>query len=305
MAFANTCLDLIGANPRQLQSVSIGQGTEETVRIKLFDNRTNSVVNLAELGVGTTESSSTNPGDSLELISSSWVDVDTGNKHGVEIVIKDMPNGQYYRAKMADVASQEDAEQGIVTFTANKAFSFNAGVFLAMAVVWNHGTAIRLYPFYFNVNPNLKYYNPAGPLTVYEVRMAIRDTCPEANFLIDSVEFTDIEIHYAITRPIDYWNEVPPPIRKFTYQTFPFRYHWTEAVIGELLIMAATWLRRNDLDYSAGGVSVADTKKWPDYMRMGQERLTAWKKFVHDKKIEINIEGGYGTLTGWRALPYR
>jgi hypothetical protein len=64
--------------------------------------------------------------------------------------------------------------------------------------------------------------------------------------------------------------------------------------------MVATWMRRNDLDYQAAGLTVADTKKWPDYMKMGEDRQNKWKEFVKHKKIEINIEGGYMYLGGYR-----
>lgn len=65
------------------------------------------------------------------------------------------------------------------------------------------------------------------------------------------------------------------------------------------------WLRRNDLDYTAAGLSIADTKKWPDYAKMGQERWGVWTDFVKHKKIEINLDGAYGSLGGYRHAPYR
>jgi len=64
-------------------------------------------------------------------------------------------------------------------------------------------------------------------------------------------------------------------------------------------------MRRNDLDYQAAGLQVADTKKWPDYWKMGQERRQRWEFFVKNKKMEINLSNAYATELGYRSAPYR
>jgi hypothetical protein len=69
--------------------------------------------------------------------------------------------------------------------------------------------------------------------------------------------------------------------------------------------MAALGMRRNDLDYSAAGLQIMDTKKWPDYHKLGTEKIENWKKYVEEKKKSLNAEGAYGTLTGYRGNPYR
>jgi hypothetical protein len=224
----------------------------------------------------------------------------------VEIVTKARPEDPYpWFEKMTETPTEANARLGLVTLTVTGDESCRVGIWAAMALIWEHGVLRKLFPFYYEVIPNLAAYNPGGTITLPEIRLAIRDVCPEMNFLLDAKEYDEHELMWAIRRPIEYWNEVPPPVRVFSMEDFPFRYHWLEASVGELMRMVATWMRRNDLDYSAAGLTVADTKKWPDYMKMGMDRLNEYKTFVKQKKIEINIQGGFQQIGGWRTTPVR
>ena len=222
-------------------------------------------------------------------------------KHGVEIVSKEMPNSSMILfKKMAHVRSEEEARHGIVHLDIDRRESGKPGSFCTMAIVWEHGTRRFNMPFYFVITPAYDEFVPSGgPITIAEIRLWMRDKEPSDNFLLDSVEFHDSEIVAAIRSPIDYWNEVPPPLQEVTYSNFPFRFHWIEASTGLLLRMAALWMRRNDLDYSAAGVSVQDTKKWPDYLKMYEERWGRYEQWVRAKKMEINISQSYVTLGGF------
>jgi hypothetical protein len=309
MAFANDCLDTIGVCPNAVPVVQAGQCTESCQELKLVDPRSGVPIDLTQFHIG--GDSSESPADecpvpsmSSSSFSSSSSSSEGELKHGVEIIAKELPNSSTALfAIMAEIDPAKAAE-GIIRIPITAAESAYAGVWCAMAIIWQHGVQRRLFPFYFDVTPNLRAYNPSGPITMAEVRMAVRDVCPEMNFLLDAVEFKDEEIAWAIRRPIDYWNEIPPPIGLYSPVNFPYRYHWMEAVIGELLRMVAHWLRRNDLDYSAAGLTVRDTSKWPDYMKMGQERLQAWQVFVKNKKIEKNIAGGFASLGGYYPGSY-
>lgn len=135
-----------------------------------------------------------------------------------------------------------------------------------------------------------------GPPSIAEVRLHLRDSSPAESYLLDNLMFDDAEIALAISRPVMYWNEVPPPIGQFTTQTFPFRYHWLEGICANLFMMVAEQFRRNQLDYSAAGVSVNDQNKEVNYERAGQMRWQAYKDWVRAKKAEINLEGGYGEV---------
>jgi hypothetical protein len=299
MAFANDCLDHLGACLNELKVLSVGQGTVDSVYFQLVDVKTGTPVDLTQYGLGATSSSSS----CSENSSTSTIECPT---NGVMITIKEMEWSHLpMHQGMAEIVSDQDAAQGIVKINFDATATSYAGIWVGTATIYEMGVRKKIYPFYYEVMPNLEFKNDPGPLTMFEVRLAVRDTCPEINFLIDTVDFKEHEIAWAMRRPIDYWNEVPPPIGEFTAVTFPYRYHWLEATVGQLLILVAHWMRRNDLDYNAGGVSVADTKKWPDYLKMGQERWKAYQDFVKQKKIEINILGAFADLGGYRFNPQR
>ncbi len=306
MAFANDCLDAIGTPPNRLKVVSVGQCCEEVVALQLIHPMTSEVINLTDYNLGPTASSSSSSSESLLPC---WkcdnTNPDGSLKNGVEIIVKETPKSSLHMELFATIDSEDDAQNGIIHFTVNKVLSAAPGIFLGMAMVWQAGKLRRQYPFYFEVTPNLAQYNPSGPITIFEVRMAMRDISPESNFLLDATEFSNEEIAWAIQRPIDYWNEALPPVCPYTPQNFPFRHNWLNATCAELLKMCALWLRRNDLDYSAAGLSIADTKKWPEYYKISLQMQEDWKKWVQNKKISINIAGGFATVTGWVYESYR
>lgn len=150
--------------------------------------------------------------------------------------------------------------------------------------------------FYLTIGRGMSATSQLGPPTMAEIRLQLRDSSPLENFLIDTFKFDDAEIAAAIGRPIEYWNEVPPPVRRYTTQNFPFRYHWLEAIIGNLFLMTAEHQRANTLEYQAGGISVNDMSKERNYEIAGQTRWQAWKDFVRAKKAEINLAGCYGGI---------
>lgn len=137
-----------------------------------------------------------------------------------------------------------------------------------------------------------------GPPSIAEVRLHLRDSNPGESFLLDRLMFDDAEIALAITRPVQYWNEVPPPLdRMYTTQTFPFRYHWLEGICANLFLMVAEQFRRNQFNYSAGGLSVDDQNKEGAYERAGQTRWQAYREWVRATKASINLESCYGEVS--------
>jgi hypothetical protein len=60
--------------------------------------------------------------------------------------------------------------------------------------------------------------------------------------------------------------------------------------------MVAEQYRRNQLNYSAAGLSVDDQNKEGSYEQAGQIRWQAYREWVRSKKAEINLESGYGEI---------
>lgn len=137
--------------------------------------------------------------------------------------------------------------------------------------------------------------NLQGPLTLNEIRLSLRDTIQE-NDLHEDFEFSDAEIITCIMRPLQEWNEQPPSVATFTARDFPFRHHWLLAVTGYLLRIAAHWYRRNKLQATHGGIQVDDKNKDQAYLEAAQLLLEEWRKFIRQKKIEINIQLASGVV---------
>ena len=137
---------------------------------------------------------------------------------------------------------------------------------------------------------------PGGPPSMAEIRLHLRDSAPGESYLLDHLMFDDAEIALAITRPIQYWNETPPPIDTFTTQNFPFRYHWLEGICANLFFMVAEQFRRNQLSYNAAGIALDDQNKEPNYERAGQTRWQTYREWVRAQKAAINLEGAYGEV---------
>lgn len=310
MAFSNDCLDVAGVCPDNIPSLCANQSIEEKLTLKLYDSCSRKPIDLTvyDIPPGSASSSSSSPSSSVSSSFSSSSSSGTELKHGVEIITKEMPQLSPYWSVMADTPTTEEAKEGIIHFTPSEAMVEKPGIFTGMALVWDRGVAKKQWPFYFDIQPRLdvwNIWNPGWPITVPEIRIAIRDTCPEVNFLIDKVEFDTHEIIWAIKQPVDKWNESRPPVGTYTYADFPYRYHWRLGAVSELLRMAAIWMRRNDLDYSAGGLQIMDTKKWPDYLRMSDTMGKEYDSWMLETKKAINLGEAYASLGGYRNAPYR
>lgn len=135
----------------------------------------------------------------------------------------------------------------------------------------------------------------AGPLTLNEVRMKMRDFLGANDPGV--VEFTTEDILQAIQMPIMEWNEALPPIRPLmTASTFPFRFNWMQAVCGYLLQTAAHWARRNRFRGSVAGITDESRNFDESYDRVSMTLLEQWRQFITMKKMSINASNGFGSL---------
>jgi hypothetical protein len=139
-----------------------------------------------------------------------------------------------------------------------------------------------------------------GSLTIGEIRNHLRDYAAE-NSLLGEVEFTDDEILDAIGWPVRQWNETPPPIGTFSCNNFPFRFHWRNAVVGQLLKTAAHSYLRNKLQTASGGLSVDDKNKNAEYLQFAMLYEQEWKEFIKHKKAQINAGMFMGSIGGMRT----
>lgn len=135
-----------------------------------------------------------------------------------------------------------------------------------------------------------------GPLSFAEIRLALRDSGAVENRLLQTVRFSDEELILAMSRPVMYWNEIPPDVGQFDARTFPFRYHWLQGTIGYLMMMLSEYQRANQLEYSAGGLSVRDQSAFMTYAQAAELYISQYKTFVRQKKAQINMNSGFGSV---------
>ena len=179
-----------------------------------------------------------------------------------------------------------------------------AGIWISAISLYDaDGAVIGEWPSYTAVRKGINHTKRDNtPLGLSEVRLALRDTCPEFNTLLLDVQFSDTEIAFAMTRPVDEWNESVPDVGHYTYATFQWRENWLKATMGHLLQTAAYWYARNKLPYTAGGVAINDMDKDNPYLTLSAQLKSEWKDWMTRKKVEINASFCYGSV---RARAFR
>lgn len=209
---------------------------------------------------------------------------------------KELPSDPLpYFAKTATVL---DATAGLISFTFVPGDLRWAGVFWAGVIAKNSSNQnVADWSLWVEVRKGINHQERINtPISIAEIRLVLRDASPEANELLLTYEFSDTEIAFAITRPIEQWNEIPPPVMLYTPATFPFREHWRKAAAGILLRSAAIQYARNDLQYQAGGMSVQDKDKLNQYEKLGQTYQEEWIRFCETKKYQMNMEKAFFSL---------
>lgn len=207
-----------------------------------------------------------------------------------------------------------DAAGGQITFTMPAGYSEHPGVYWGnVAVFGSSGRLIQTKPFQMIINRSLfgttlRY----GPPTVAEIRLHLRDSHAVENTLLDNVQWSNDEIAHAIEQPVLYWNEAQPPINVYyTTASYPYRFHWLEAIVSLLLRIASYWYMRNSMPYSSAGVQVDDLNKAAEYKKVSDELWERYTNWVLRKKVQLNADsciqspwneyipgyGGYGW--GW------
>jgi hypothetical protein len=138
--------------------------------------------------------------------------------------------------------------------------------------------------------------DPTGIPTLAEIRMRLRDS-PQDNELLNDFAWDNAEIAQALQEPIDFWNaELPDVGIYYTSQNWPpqFRHWWIRGTIAALFRVAAEHQRRNQLDYSAGGLQVQDSNRSQDYMQAAELIWNDFKAWVRSRKIVMNQELCWG-----------
>lgn len=171
-----------------------------------------------------------------------------------------------------------------------------AGVFyLEWRLKRPDGHAVLVNQGYMLVNRSITSQQATAPPTIQELRLSIRDSGPEDNYLLDRIEYDLAEVAIAMVQAVRTWNETMSFVNvRYNTTTFPYQRQWMFAIVGELFLLAADNYDRNLQEYSAGGTSMRDKDKGPKYREKGVELLQSYKSFVTQRKAQLNLEQGYG-----------
>jgi hypothetical protein len=213
--------------------------------------------------------------------------------------------GQHIKELEKELVIYGDPEDGQVLIDIEPCDICLPGQYLAQVVLILDQEIRFSFPMYLEATPSLSW-TYSGPLTIAEIRLWTRDHDPHFNDLLDEVEYKDAEVVAAIRRGVDLWNSTPPVLRAHTYgpSTFPqqYRSQWIDVTIGFLKSIAADWYDRNNLAYSADGVSINDRNKGPIYRQDAQIKIAEYKNWLKDIKTALNMDGAWGRR-GYRSLP--
>lgn len=194
-------------------------------------------------------------------------------------------------------------DDGIVTthFTPNE-LDYNNGVWFAEYLTYQGDDLVGDYRAYLCIRKGMEgSTNGPDAITAMDVRLAVMDTSPEANQLLDDLEFSDMMIYHAVERAINEWNETPPGLeKKYDATNFPFKEALIKGAVGFLMQEVSYRYNRNRMQYNAAGLQLDTNDKGPAYIAMAQAARLEWKNFVAAKKTELNMSECFGTFD----LPY-
>jgi hypothetical protein len=267
----------------RMRAITITQGQTATIDWQMI-NRDGVPVDLSACEIST-------PENTVKVVLQLKEQIALGNQNPVnrlDVTVVDAPTGKvsvFLPKNMVGIPGIYYAEMALVNIeTGNEDYP---------AVIFSN-------TFYLIINRSTfsSYGKAGGPPSIAEVRLHLRDSSPNESFLLENLMFDDAEIALAIGRPVQYWNEIPPPLDPvYNTQTFPYRYHWLEGICANLFMMVAEQYRRNQLSYQAGGMAVDDQNKEANYERAGQTRWQVYREWVRATKAAINLEGCYGEVT--------
>lgn len=191
-----------------------------------------------------------------------------------------------------------DADAGTISVPVTTTDVPTPGIYLGEFTVYDASdNVLRRFRCYVEITGAYTETQTIAPLTIAEIRAAIRDRCGEDNPLLEMTEFSDGEIIMAMRRPVDWWNEtVPAGVDAYSYSAFPWRYHYLDAVVAELLKTAAYNLIRNRLPLKGGGV-VSDPKaRGETYLALAKDLQAQWKDWAVNKIAALNLAQFTGSV---------
>lgn len=189
---------------------------------------------------------------------------------------------------------------GVVSFTLGPdQVNERDGVWYAEVMCYEGDTLRQTYRAYLCIRKGMTGSTSARhTITPMDVRMAVMDTSPELNSLLDDLEFSDAMILHAVERCLDEWEETPPRLSKrYTAANFPFREHLIKGTVGYIMQAAMYRYMRNHMRYSAAGITLDKNDKGQIYLQLSQVARMEWKNFIASMKTSMNMDECMGVVS--------
>lgn len=281
------------------QAISVKQGQKATIKWVMQDKDGNPV-DLGDCATTCPAPASSSSSSSASSESSESSVAPAPTCHTVKLRIRESLSLGNSSIGDCEIAGRvTDPSTGCVEFDLTTVTTAASGIFLGEAAMCDDAGDM-LFSNIFYITIERGQFGAAnqlgGPPNLAEIRLHLRDNAAADNFLLDRIDFDEAEIALAITRPVMYWNDVPPPIGHHTTKTFPYRWAWLEGIAANLFMIAAESYRRNDLKYQAAGLSIADKDKWNQYENVARARWMEYQQWVKQTKLSLNLDMGFSSL---------
>lgn len=194
-------------------------------------------------------------------------------------------------------ATEVDATEGSFSFRVPAAGTTNPGMYLFEASLYNASDVLVMANAgYMEITPSIAYQQGIQPLSVSQIRRALRDAHPRNNRILEECEFSLAEILDTIDIVVQEYNSTGQPITTYSASNFPHPVQLMWGVIANLLDMAAIWYARNDLKVAADGLDADDMGKAKIYVALALQYRKRWTNWAVMHKRNINIRNGWGTV---------
>lgn len=134
-----------------------------------------------------------------------------------------------------------------------------------------------------------KHNDTKQPLTIAQVRMQLYDTCAHVNPLLDDVEFSDVQIVWAINKAVQDWNQMPPDLGQYTAANFPYPSHLCTGAVYHLLKSASFRYVRNQMRHNNANLTLDDNDKGTAYAQLAGQEGQKWDNWCTTKKTQLNM----------------
>lgn len=137
------------------------------------------------------------------------------------------------------------------------------------------------------------------------LRLFLNDT-PELNRLIRKQESDDTRLDLALALAVDDFNITTPLLGYYQVANFPSLYMLIYGATIQVLRSAGLMQSRNELTYSAGGVSVRIFDKTANYQSWIAQFVAEYERKKQNYKIALNIDAalGSGVASEYSVLSY-